>query len=232
MRALALLLLLSAARLQAGAWSLDVGLAAGVGGSAFTADPAGLDPASFIGTPKVTAAGRAGLMGSAGLDLSLQRKRRWGLGLQVLWEGHTLVMDELLDFGSATLNRQTVWEWQSLAVPLSASYAHPLWTGEKEAVLGHLGLGAFGSFVMNRRKTLSSGVGTPLERPWAGPAQDFGPLVSVGLDWIARPSGRRVVSFEVRGTRGTAAQDPAAGAGLPVWAIEGVLSVPIWMKVL
>jgi hypothetical protein len=231
MRWLALFILLSA-RLSAGAWSLDVGLAAGVGGSAFTADPAGLDPSTFIGNPKVSAYSKAGLIGSAGLDLSLQRKRRWGLGLQVLWEGHSLVMDELLDFGSTTLDRQTVWEWQSLAVPLTLSYALPLWSGPKEAVLGRFGLGAFADFTMERHKTLSSGVGTPIERPWAGPAQDYGPLASIGLDWIARPSGKRVVSFELRGLRGTAAQDPAAGAGLPVWAIEGVLSVPIWMKVL
>lgn len=228
MRALAFFVLL-ASGLHAGAWSLDAGLAAGVGAAAFVGEPAG---SSLLGTAP-SASGRAGLMGSAGLDLSLQRKRRLGLGLQVLWTGRTLTQDESFDFGGGTtVNRQTLWEWQSLMIPLSVSGALPLWSGPKEAVLGRLGLGAYADLAMARRKTLSSGVGTPIEKPWDGPAQDYGPLVSLGLDWIALPSGRRVVSFEVRGMRGTAAQDPAAGAGLPVWAIEGVLSVPIWMKVL
>jgi hypothetical protein len=232
MRWLALLALLSA-RLDAGAWSLDLGLAGAVGAAGFAGEPAGQDPATFFSPPTVKATGRFGLDAGIGLDLSVQRKRRWGVDLQLLWQGHSLTMDESLDFGGSVLDRQTLWEWQSLTLPLTISYALPVWTRPDAALLGHLGLGAWGASNLSRRKTLSSGVGTPLERPWVdGPAQDWGPLLALGLDWVKLPEGRRSASFELRVTRGTQAQDPGAGAGLPVWSLQGVISVPVWMKVL
>jgi hypothetical protein len=232
-RWLLLLLLLGTGRLRAGAWSLDVGLAAGIGASGFVGQPAGQDPSTFFSPPTVQASSSAGLLGSAGLDLSLQRKRRWGLNAQVLWEGHSLTMTEDLDFGGGTtLQRQTLWEWQDIAFPLSLSYAHPIWTRENGALLVHGALGVWWAQVQARHKSLSSGVGAALDRPWDGPSQDWGPLAALGLDWLSLPSGRRTVSFEVRATRGTAGQDPGAGADLPVWGLQGVLSIPIWMKVL
>lgn len=75
-------------------------------------------------------------------------------------------------------------------------------------------------------------MGSPLERPWAGPPDDWGPLVALGVDWLSLPKGKRSVGFEVRADRGTAPQDPAAGAGLPVWGLQGVLVLPVWMGVL
>lgn len=232
MRALGLILLL-AVRAQAGPWGLDVGLLAGVGPGGFAGQPAGQDPATLFLPPKVTAGAPLGLLGSAGLDLSLHHKRRWTLSLQPQWRGQALAMDERLDFGGGTvLERKTLWEWQSVAFPLSLHHGRGLWRGRDRALVGRVGAGAWWAGVQGRRKRLDSGVGEALARPWAGPPDDWGPLLAAGLDWLSLPSGRRSAGLELRWERGFAPQDPGAGAGLPAWGLQALLVVPLWMKVL
>lgn len=231
MRIWALLLML-ATTAHAGPWGLDVGLLAGVGPGGFVGQPAGLDPTTFFFPPKVTASAPLGLVGSVGADFSLHYKRRWTISLQPQWQGRSLVMDETLDLLGTELKRQTLWEWQSVHLPLSLHYSRPIARGEGWALLARGGAGLWWSSIQNRRKQLSSGTGTPLERPWAGPANDVGPMLALGLDWLNLPKGSKAVGFEVRFERGVALQDREAGAGLPVWAVQGVLVVPIWLKVL
>lgn len=230
MRILALLFL--AGTTHAGPWGLDVGLLAGVGPGGFVGQPAGLDPSTFFYPPKVTASAPLGLMGAVGADFSLHYKRRWTLSLQPQWQGRSLVMDETLDLLGTELKRQTLWEWSGVQFPLSLHYSHPVARGEGWALLARAGAGAWYASVQNRRKQLSSGVGSPLERSWAGPPDDWGPLLALGVDWLSLPSGKKAVGFELRFERGTALQDAAAGAGLPVWGVCGVLVVPVWMKLL
>jgi hypothetical protein len=232
MRILGLLLML-ATTAQAGTWALDVGLAGGIGLSRFAGEPAGQDPATFFFAPRVQAQGGSALQGQIGLDLSLSRKRRYSVSLQPSWAGQSLVLDERFDFGAGTtLKRQSAWEWQAFLLPLELAYSHPLWRDAKNAVLLRLGAGLWYAGVQGRRKTLRGESGDPLERPWAGPPDDWGPLAAVGLDWLSLPSGRRSATFELRLSRGQALQDPAAGAGLPVWGLQGVLAVPLWMRVI
>src|SRR5688572_13260319 len=113
MRWLALVLLFPSP-VCAGPWGLDVGLLAGVGPSRFAGEPAGLDPSTFFFPPEVKASGGTGLLGSAGVDVSLHYKRRWTLSLQPQWQGRGLAMDESLDLLGTVVKRKTVWEWQAV----------------------------------------------------------------------------------------------------------------------
>lgn len=234
---LALLVLLPCAAF-AGAWGLDAGLVGGVGMARFNAAPSGspppADPTNLFSLypPSVAASGGAGLAGEAGIELTLHRKRRFSASLQVLWRGESLGMDETLTFPSGTtLNRTTLWEWSGVAFPLELSYSHPLSAGQGWALLGRAGAGAWYQKNEAWSKHLSSGASN-LAQKWDGPPDDWGPLVGLGLDWLALPSGKRVCSFEVRATQGRAQVDPAAGGDQGVWTLGGVLSVPVHLWVL
>lgn len=223
-----LILCLLAARLPASAWGVDVGLVGGIGVNGFWGAPAGLDPAKAALPVQVKAGSSLGLLGQAGFEVAVSRKRRWMLSLQPSWLGQSRVMREDLDLLGVPLQRKTTWEWQSFLLPLELSYAHPLHVAPKSVLMGRLGAGAWYAGTRGPHKTLSSGVGDPVVLPWNAPPDDWGPLLGLGLDWIELPRHSRRVSVELRAQRGTALLDEAAGAGLPGWGLEFLFAVPLY----
>lgn len=238
MRALALFALLLSAPLAASPWGLDLGVSGGVGLHRFAGEPGGLPPSTSSSNlfaqfpPSVQGSGGTGLSGAIGPELSLNYKRRYSLSVQALWQLKQLTMDESLRFSDGTeLQRRTQWGWASAAYPIQAAYAHPLWVAPKQAIFGRIGAGAWYEHVQDRKKTLHSGA-SDLSLAWSGPPDDWGPLLSLGFDVLALPSGKRLGSVEFRATRGTALQDPQAGAGLPTWTLQLQVTVGVWMWVL
>jgi len=232
MRYLLALLVALSATAHAGPWGLDVGLAAGIGMTRFSGEPSGADGAFSFLAPEVKASGGTGLAGQAGFELALHRKRRFMASLQVLWQGQSLGIDETLTFpSSTTLDRSLLWEWSGLLLPLELSYGIPLASAPTWALMGRAGVGAWYQKNQAWRKHLSSGA-SRLERPWNGPPDDWGPLLGLGLDWLALPSGKRVCSFEVRAMQGTTLLDADGGADRSAWTLGAVLSVPVAMWVL
>jgi hypothetical protein len=230
-RALLFLVVLAlVAGLEASPWGLDLGPAFGFGFTRFAGEPAGRE---FLGYPPESAQGGYGLLGSVGLAVDLHYRRRTYLGLQVLWQGQSVGQALRYDFGGGThLQQDTLWEWQSLALPLTLSRAWPVYRGAATVLAARAGLGLWYQAVLAPRRKHVQADASSLEQAWAGPPDDWGPLALLALDWVRLQDGRRQVSFELRGQRGQAPVDPGGGVELPVWSLEFKLVVPVWMKVL
>ena len=219
----------------AGAWGVDVGLVGGIGLSHLSALPSGVvaPPGSLFSLfgPDVQSSGGLGLAGQAGFEVALHHKRRFMASLQCSWQGQNITLDQSIG-APFDLANKTVWEWSGLLLPLELSYAFPLAARPGFVLMGRAGAGAWYQKSQSGSKQLSSGATNHLSQAWNGPPDDWGPLLGLGLDWVALPSGKRVCSFEVRATQGQALLDPIAGAGQAVWTLGAVLSVPVTMWVL
>jgi hypothetical protein len=181
--------------------------------------------------PSVQTSGGTGLAGQGGFELALNHKRRFMVSLQCAWMGGSMTVEQSIG-APFDLQTKTVWEWSGVQLPLEISYGLPLSSGKGWALMGRAGLGAWYQKNQGWSKHLSAGATQNLAQAWDGPPDDWGPLAGLGLDWLALPTGKRVVSFEVRASQGRALLDPTSGLDQAVWTVGGVLSVPIKMWVL
>lgn len=227
-----------ASGLSASPWGLDLGVRGAFGLHRFAGEAGGLPPSTDpnnlfnLYPPSVQASGGMGLAGDLGPELALHYERRYYLSVQMLATAQQLSLDEGLRFADGTeLQRQLRWSWQGARFPVELSYAYPLSHSPTQAFLLRLGAGAWYEHVQDRKKTLSSG-GQDLPQDWAGPPDDWGPQASLGVDVLSLPSGKRLGSIGLTAFRGTALQDPRAGAGLPIWTLQLQVTVGVWMWVL
>ena len=242
MRWLVLILCVAPRLALAGPWGLEVGLVGSMGAANFAGDPTPLpppvDPTNLfaIYPPSATGSQGTSLAGAAGVSFNFTRKRKLNLDLEFGVSGQSLKFDEQLTFPSGTtLKRSTVWEWSSFRPTAIASYAYPIKMGEGWALAPRLGGGAWYEKVGTRRKVIGVDGGTPTEFAWHGaPEDDWGWIVSVGIDWLmlGKGSGPKRIGLECRWRQGRALPEPAAGADKPVRVIEGVLTVPLGLWVL